>query len=392
MTTVHVIIPAAGRGARFSTSGANKVFASVCGRPILSWTASAFSDHPRVDSIVVVAAPGEEDACRSALDGIAKVTAVVTGGDTRQKSVALGLTRVPEDGGIVLVHDAARPLIRAEVIDRCIDGAIAHGGAVAALPVADTLKAATVDGRVERTVPRDGLWAMQTPQAFPEARLRAAHIVATESGFVGTDEASLIERAGGAPVHLVMGSLQNFKVTLAEDAALADAILRSRKKELPMRVGFGYDIHRFADGRRLVLGGVEFPPVAGKGLDGHSDADVLLHAICDALLGAAGLPDIGHLYPNTDSRYSGIASTLLLQDVRERLAGLGYRVSNVDATLIAEAPKIGPRVEEIRGTIAEHLGIERDLIGVKATTNEGIGSLGHGEGIAAHAVASIFRT
>lgn len=413
MTTVCAIIPAAGRGARYSTSGINKVFAKVCGRPILRWTATAFSSHPRIDGIIVVAGADEVEECRELLAGLDKIVAVVPGGVTRQESVARGLALVDDDA-VVLVHDAARPLVTADIIDRCIDGVLARGSAVAAIPVADTLKAATAEGRIERTVDRTGLWAMQTPQSFVTRDLKAAYEYAEASGFAGTDEASLIEHHGAREVYLVDGSAQNFKVTRADDAGLAEAVLEARggaAREAEarcgvktvheaeaqcgietMRVGFGYDIHRFAEGRKLILGGVEFPSPDGVGLDGHSDADVLLHALCDALLGAAGLSDIGHLYPNTDSRYKGIASTLLLQDVRSRLADLNYRVSNVDVTVIAEKPKIGPKVEEIRAIIADHLSIDRDRVGIKATTNEGIGALGHGEGIAAHAVACIIRS
>jgi len=390
MTSVYVIIPAAGRGARFSTSGTNKVFAGIGGRPILRWTAAAFSSHPRVDHIVIVAGPDELEECLHALSGLDKVAAIVPGGATRQESVERGLAAIADPDSIVLVHDAARPMVSSEIIDRCIDGVLAKGNAVAAIPVADTLKRVDA-GTILETVDRSALWAVQTPQAFRTADLRSACESAHTAGFSGTDESSLIERFGSVPVHIVAGAPENFKITRAEDLALAEAVFASRRKAEDMRVGFGYDIHRFAAGRKMVLGGVLFEMEDGIGLDGHSDADVLLHAVCDALLGAAGLPDIGHMFPNTDLRYKDIESTVLLENVRKRLDEEGYRVSNLDATVIAERPKIAPFVQEIRSIIADilHTGIDR--IGIKATTNEGLGAIGEGQGIAAHAVACIVR-
>jgi len=356
----------------------------------LRWTAAAFSSHPRVDHIVIVAGPDELEECRHALSGLDKVAAIVPGGATRQESVERGLAAIADPDSIVLVHDAARPMVSSEIIDRCIDGVLAKGNAVAAIPVADTLKRVDA-GTILETVDRSALWAVQTPQAFRSADLRSACESAHTAGFSGTDEASLIERFGSVPVHIVAGAPENFKITRAEDLALAEAVFASRRKAEDMRVGFGYDIHRFAAGRKMVLGGVLFEMEDEIGLDGHSDADVLLHAVCDALLGAAGLPDIGHMFPNTDLRYKDIESTVLLENVRKRLDEEGYRVSNLDATVIAERPKIAPFVQEIRSTIADilHTGIDR--IGIKATTNEGLGAIGEGQGIAAHAVACIVR-
>lgn len=393
MTATYALIPAAGRAARFNTDAAasgNKIFAPLVGRPLLRWTVEAFAAHAAVDGIMVVAQPGEVARCREALDGIDKLLSIIPGGETRQASVAIGLYALggaPDD--LVLVHDGARPLVTADTIDRCINGAREFGNAVAALPVADTLKAVDEQQTVERTVDREGLWAVQTPQAFPVAMLYEAHVAARDAGWTGTDEASLVEKFGDQPVHLVLGALDNLKVTRPDDLRLAEAVLRARREELvgQTRIGFGYDIHRLVAGRRLVLGGVEIP--SPRGLDGHSDADVLLHALCDALLGAAGLPDIGNLFPNTDPAYEGISSFHLLRQVWERLQTAGYAVGNVDLTLIAESPKIAPHVPQMRALIAQALGIEPARVGIKATTNEGLGSLGRGEGIAAHAVAAI---
>ena len=397
MTAIFALIPAAGRAARFNnqagTDGTNKVFAPLAGKTILRWTAEAFAAHEGIDGIVVVAGPSEVALCREALAGVDKLLAIVPGGETRQESVAIGLFTL---GGaaddLVLVHDGARPLVSAEVITRCLEGAKEHGNAVAALPVADTLKAVDENHCVQRTVDREGLWAVQTPQAFRVATLYDAHIAARDAGWTGTDEASLVEKFSDELVHLVVGDPSNFKITRPEDLPLAEALLSSRRENfMPQtRIGFGYDIHRLIPNRRLILGGVGIP--SPLGLDGHSDADVLLHALCDALLGAAGLPDIGNLFPNTDSAYKDISSLELLRQVMSHLTFGGYGVGNVDLTLIAEAPKISPHVLQMRTRIADVLNIEPARVGIKATTNEGLGSLGRGEGIAAHAVALVIAS
>ena len=392
MTATYALIPAAGRAARFSGSGAggNKVFAPLGGKSLLYWTAQAFAAHTEIDGIVVVAGPDEVAQCREALTGIQNVLAVVAGGQTRQESVAVGLFTLggdPDD--LILVHDGARPLVTAAVIDRCIEGARKWGNAVAALPVSDTLKAVDESLTIQRTVEREGLWAMQTPQAFRLNTLFEAYSAARDTGWMGTDEAALVEQFGEEPVHLVLGDPSNLKVTRPDDLSLAEAILQARRENSPMqtRIGFGYDIHPLIAGRTLMIGGIEIP--SPFGLDGHSDADVLLHALCDALLGAAGLPDIGHLFPNTDDAYKNISSLKLLREVIRHLQEANYAVGNVDMTLIAEAPKIAPYIAQMRTGIADALLVEPSQVGIKATTNEQLGSLGRGEGIAAHAVAAI---
>lgn len=396
MTGVYALIPAAGRAARFSkenSSSGNKMFAPLLGQPVLRWTVEAFAAHPDVNGVVVVAAPNEVALCREALAGLPNVLAVVLGGATRQASVAMGLFALggaPDD--LILVHDGARPLVTPAVISRCLEAARQYGNAVAALPVADTLKAVDDAQTVQRTVDREGLWAVQTPQVFSVSALYDAHTQARDAGWLGTDEASLVEMFGDTPVHLVSGDPANFKITCPEDLTLADAVLSARAST-PMphvpqtRIGFGYDIHPLIEGRSLMLGGVPIP--SPRGLDGHSDADVLLHALCDALLGAAALPDIGHLFPNTDSAYKNISSLVLLRHVAAKVTEKGAAIVNVDMTLIAEAPKIAPYVAQMREAIAEALAIAPTRVGIKATTNEGLGSLGRGEGMAAHAVASV---
>ncbi|MGO8672916.1 MAG: 2-C-methyl-D-erythritol 4-phosphate cytidylyltransferase [Capsulimonadaceae bacterium] len=391
----------------------NKVLAHLCGRPVLRWTVDAFAAHGEVDGIVVVTGQRDVQVCREILSGADKLLSIVAGGRTRQESVYIGLSMLAGDpDAFVMVHDGARPLIDSGTISRCLAAARDLGNAVAALPVSDTLKSADSGQVVRETVDRRGLWAVQTPQVFRWSSLAAAHLAAQESAFAGTDDASLVEFLGRERVNLVDGSAENIKITLPADARIAEALLSDRagltlphplSKEMGaplsvlnpmdgMRVGFGYDIHRFAVGRRLFLGGVEFDPVDGCGLEGHSDADVLLHAVCDALLGAAAQPDIGCLFPNTDPDYVGISSLELLARVKERLAGLGYGILNIDVTVIAERPKIGPRVAHMRAVVADTLGISPDRVGIKATTNEGLGAVGEGMGIAAHAVASVLRS
>lgn len=399
MTATYVLIPAAGHGARFSSSGENKVFAPLAGQPILRRTVAAFSEHSAIDGIVVVTRTADVARCRETLAGLDNVLAVVSGGASRQESVSIGLFALgAEPDDIILVHDGARPLVTAGVIDRCIAGVIANGCAVAAMPVSDTLKMTEPDGMsasgetvIVRDVSRDGLWAVQTPQAFRFQTLLNAHVAARNAGFVGTDEASLVQKLADVPVHLVPGRADNLKVTRAEDLILAEAILAARQGERisETRVGFGYDVHRLIAGRTLMLGGVAVPDPQGRGLDGHSDADVLLHALCDALLGAAGLPDIGVLFPNTDAAFAGADSKELARDVARRVAEAGFAIINVDMTLIAETPKIAPYVPQMREAIAAVLGIQTSRVGMKATTHEGLGAMGAGQGMAAHAVASL---
>ena len=396
----YALIPAAGRAARFQSgadgspgNSGNKVYAPLAGKPVLRWTAEAFASHPEIEGIVVVCGPEEVADCRAALAGTEKLLAIVPGGRTRQESVAMGLFAL--GGGaddLVMVHDGARPLVSAGVITRCLEASLRLGNSVAALPVTDTLKAADETQIVTRTVDRESLWAVQTPQVFRVATLYEAHTSARDRGWTGTDEASLVEMFTDESVHLTLGEPENFKITRPEDLRLAEALLLPRSEAVPMlpRIGFGYDIHPLIEGRRLFLGGVEIP--SDRGLDGHSDADVLLHALCDALLGAAALPDIGNLFPNTDAAYKNISSLTLLREVFGHLTKLGYAVGNVDITVIAEAPKIAPHVLQMRKIIAEALGVTPSQVGIKATTNEGLGALGRSEGIAAHAVALIARS
>jgi 2-C-methyl-D-erythritol 2,4-cyclodiphosphate synthase/2-C-methyl-D-erythritol 4-phosphate cytidylyltransferase len=424
---VCALIPAAGRGARFGGSD-NKVFVPLAGRPLLGWTLDAFARCDAVDAIVLVG--GEADAPRlreiGERYGGGKLRAVTRGGETRQESVRLGLAACG-DAALVAVHDAARPCITPEIIDDVIRAAAdSRYGATAAIPVSDTLVRAwtplsgippRADGhpRCAALVSRDGLWAIQTPQCFATSTLRDAHDRAQRCRMAATDDMSLVcpidpehVRSSSDSGRLVPGSPENLKVTRPEDLAIAEAILTRRLQqrradvpqpavtrpepaaEPPFRIGYGYDVHAFAEGRPLYLGGVLFPE-ADRGLLGHSDADVLLHAVCDALLGAAGLGDIGKLFPPSDARHKDRRSTEFLSEVGIRIRDSGWQVGNVDAMVLAEAPRVGPRVAEMRACIAAALETAPERISIKATTNEGMGFVGRGEGIAVHATALLMR-
>lgn len=343
------------------------------------------------DSLTIIGQPGDLEECRKAVEllrplgGVTERIRYVAGGASRQDSVRCGLQSLADAPGdaVVLVHDAARPFVSVDLIERCIASAVEYGSGVAAVPVHDTIRRADENDVPVQTVDRTGLWAMQTPQAFRLDLLRRASDRAEQTGFQGTDEASLVEQLQG--VRLVKGDRENIKITTSDDLRFAEQWLGGRMPE--MRVGCGYDIHRLVEGRDLWLGGVKIP--YDRGLDGHSDADVALHAICDALLGAAGMPDIGQLYPNTDESITGASSIGFLMDVADRLASAGWTVMNVDCTLIAERPKIGPYVSRMREKISYALKIEPARVGIKATTNEGLDDTGAGAGIACHAAACL---
>ncbi|WP_084413202.1 2-C-methyl-D-erythritol 4-phosphate cytidylyltransferase [Desulfovirgula thermocuniculi] len=384
MGKVAAVIVAAGRAARMG--GVNKQFLPLGGLPVLARSLLAFEAAPSVEECVVVAPPGETGRVAVLARGewgCRKVVAVVPGGESRQESVLAGLLALSPRTGMVIVHDGARPLLEPELVEAVLAEANHWGAATLAVPVRDTVKEADGDGFVARTLPRERLWLAQTPQAFRFALLLEAHRRARELGLAATDDAALVE-ALGHPVRLVRGSYRNLKITFPEDYEAALALVGG---VMPVRFGFGYDVHRLVAGRPLVLGGVTVPfPL---GLEGHSDADVLLHAVMDALLGAAGLGDIGRHFPDTDPHYAGASSLWLLEQVGQMLSQKGFRVQNIDATLVAQAPRLAGYIPAMEHNIARALGVDAARVNVKATTTEGLGFAGRGEGMAAYAVAAL---
>jgi 2-C-methyl-D-erythritol 4-phosphate cytidylyltransferase / 2-C-methyl-D-erythritol 2,4-cyclodiphosphate synthase len=374
---VGAILAAGGSGQR---AGVAKQWLVLGGETILRRAARVLAACEAVDEIVAVVPPGEEARGAAELEGLGKPGRAVTGGAARADSVRNGLAATA-GFGIIVIHDAARPFASGALATRVIAAAALDGAALAAVPVTDTVKRAA-EGRVAETLDRRVLWLAQTPQAFRRDVLLAAYAAAGDEASRATDECALVERTG-APVTVVPGEPGNFKITGPEDVARARALL-----EAPVAMGVGYDTHRFAAGRRLVLGGVEFE---GDGLLGHSDADVCAHAIGDAILGAAGLGDLGRHFPDTDPQWKGVSSLALLRAIAAKAAERGWRVGNCDVTLAAKRPKVAPRAEEMRTRLAEALGVLPAQVNVKATTGEGMGFVGRGEGIAAHAVALLLR-
>lgn len=380
----YAVVVAAGRGVRMGAA-VNKVLLPLCGEPVIRHAVRAFCEADEIDGVVVVTFAEETEQMRAALCGLEKVCAIVPGGSTRQESVKNGLDALPKEARIALVHDGARPLISRELIARCIRQTEDCGSAVVCTPVTDTVKVEK-DGCVVRTLDRSQLRAVQTPQCFFAGELKAAYEAAARDGVSVTDDASVMEHAGHS-VHLLESSEVNFKLTTPEDLRRAEDIIGERKfmQRLP-RTGFGYDVHKLVSGRRLILCGKEIP--WEKGLDGHSDADVAVHALMDALLGAACLGDIGRLYPDNDPAFEGADSMKLLADVLRRVKDAGYAVVHADVTIVAQKPKLMPYMDEMRRNLENAM--PGAQVNVKATTTERLGFEGRGEGISAQAVATIW--
>ena len=387
MSAIAIIL-AAGTGRRMGGE-TPKLFLPLGGRPILSYTLEAFEKAEQVRAVVVVTHESMSDACQKGIVerfGLRKVTDLIVGGAERQDSVRAGLHAVRGRADIVVVHDGDRPFVTPDLIDNSVEMCKESEGAVTAVPLTDTVKVAKA-GRVIETLDRTRLWAAQTPQTFPFDLLWEAHEKARSERIKGTDEASLVERLGHSPT-LIEGLQENIKITTPGDLLLAETILKNREgKGRRLRVGHGYDIHRLVEGRRMVLGGVEIP--FEKGLLGHSDADVLCHAVADALLGALGLGDIGVHFPDSDPRYKDLSSLVLLKRVADKLAKASAKIENIDATLVAEHPKIAPYADRMRQNIGRTLDLSMDRVSIKATTNEGMGALGREEGMAAWAIALV---
>lgn len=380
------VVPAAGRGERFG-GGSPKALIPVRGRPLVEYALAALGASA-VETIVVAAPPDAVESVAHAARRAAgaKVAAVVPGGSDRQASVARGLAALPAGPEIVLVHDGARPLVPVALIDAVATAAAEDGAAVAAVAVDDTVRRGG-EGWLQTTIDRAGLFRVQTPQAFHRSLLEMAHREAEQAGFHGTDDAALVERLG-RPVRLVPGAPLNLKVTVPADLEVVEALLRRDEPiSFAPRVGIGFDAHRLTPGRPLVLGGVTIP--FPRGLAGHSDADVVAHAVMDALLGAAGRGDIGRFFPPDDPAYRGADSMDLLRRVGAILAEGGWRAAHIDVVVMAEAPRLAPHTEAMRAAMAQALATDPARISIKATTLEGMGALGREEGIAAQAVASL---
>jgi 2-C-methyl-D-erythritol 4-phosphate cytidylyltransferase/2-C-methyl-D-erythritol 2,4-cyclodiphosphate synthase len=378
-----VIIAAAGSGSRMQAD-IPKQFLELAGKPLLIHTVEPFYRSEVIGPIVVAASPEHRALTRELLDlhfpDTSAIT-VVAGGSRRQDSVKCGLDSIADDCRVILVHDGARPLVSADLIRRCHEAIVEHGAAIAAVPVKDTLKREGDRGIIAATIDRTGLWQAQTPQGATRELLERAYRLNGEQTV--TDEASLFENTSIA-VRIVAGEEANIKVTRPEDLILAASILSSRKRSSPMRIGHGFDAHRFAAGRKLVLGGVDIEH--HQGLAGHSDADVVCHALCDALLGAAGDGDIGRHFPDTDEKYRNISSLILLEAVVERCLDRQMKVANADITIICQAPKLASFIEEMESNLARHCRVDPAQINIKATTTEKMGYAGRQEGIGCHAV------
>ena len=377
---VTAIIAAGGSGTRLGAA-VPKQLLQLGDRTILQRAIDAFRLHPGVAEVIVALPEAIIAAPPSWLEGVR----LVAGGERRQDSVANAFAAIAADAEIVMIHDAARPFVSADVITRAIDAAATHGAAIVALPVSDTVKRVVREGGagggvIAETLPRDEIFLAQTPQAFRRDVLSAA-IAAGRGSATATDEAMLAERAGHH-VHVVVGDATNVKITTAAD--LERARERAAHSQSTSRVGVGYDLHRLVEGRPLILGGVDIP--AERGALGHSDADVVCHSLTDAILGAARAGDIGQHYPDTDPRWKGASSIELLREVAALVRGRGFAVENVDVVVILERPKIGPYRDAIQLRLAEALGLDAGRVSVKGKTNEGVDAVGRGEAIAAHAV------
>jgi len=374
------LVVAAGRGYRLG-GDLPKQYLTLGGRPILRHCLATFAAHPDISAVRVVIHPDDRPLYDQAARGL-DLLEPVNGGAERQDSVRLGLESLADLGpDHVLIHDAARPFLTLDVIDRVIAALDEDAGVIPAVAQADTLKRADADGRITGTVDRSGLWRAQTPQGFRFPELLEAHKAAV--GQALTDDAAVLEAAGGV-VRLVAGAEDNVKITTVDDLRRAERRFQGPGE---VRVGSGFDVHAFGPGDHVTLGGVRIPHTYG--LVGHSDADVALHALADAIYGAIAAGDIGRHFPPTDDRWKGAPSDVFLRHAGSLVEALGGRVVNLDLTLMCERPKVGPHRAAIAASIAGILGLDGGRVAVKATTTEQLGFTGRGEGMAAQATATV---
>lgn len=381
-----LIVPAAGSGNRIG-AGINKLFLPVAGKPLLQFTLERLCAAACVDEIIVAIAPVDEQRFADLLLNLPtkKKIRYVMGGETRQESVANALQKISPDSDNVLIHDGARPYIHSEDLENICIALQESAGAVLVQKVANTVKLVAEDGSSITTYPRERVFLAETPQGFRRKVLMDMYATDTETLKNCTDDCQLFEKLGKQP-RLILAKHRNDKITFGEDLERFEWEMMTKGIT---RVGIGYDIHQTCEGRKLFLGGVEIK--WDKGLLGHSDADVVMHALADALLGAAGLADIGTYFPDNNPQWENVAGKVLLAKVRHILLREGFLIQNVDVTVVAERPKLQPHIEAMKKNIADALRIAVKYVGVKATTNEKLGPVGKGSGIAAMATASIIE-
>ncbi len=384
---ISCIVLAAGAGRRMAYKE-NKIFIPLGRYSIIQRTLQNVANLQGLKEIILVVADGEQDYMAEHIKvlNLTVPVDIVLGGAERQDSVACGLNVVDESSNIVLVHDGARPLAATEMFSAVAEAANIYGAATGGVPATDTIKRVDTEHTVIETLKRSELYQIQTPQGFQKDLFKEAHQMARDLNYLGTDDVSLVEYLGKS-VHIVEGDYCNIKVTTPNDIAVAKRYLGIEDKR--MRVGFGYDIHQLKAGRPCILGGVQIESELGP--DGHSDADVLIHALMDAMLGAAGLRDIGFYFPPEDDQYKGISSMLLLEKVNSLLKERGLQAYNIDIMVISETPKLKPHIDTMKANLQSVLEIPLDRISIKATTNEMLGAIGRREGIAAQAVVSVYE-
>ncbi|MCD7847225.1 MAG: 2-C-methyl-D-erythritol 2,4-cyclodiphosphate synthase [Oscillospiraceae bacterium] len=370
--SAELILACGGRSTRMG--GENKLLSMISGKPCIYRSCKPFCDFPEIKRIIISAPEELFDTYKAALDGIDKPILFVNSGETRQQSVANAVKAATED--IIMIHDGARPLVSCDEIKASLDDAFRFGNSIISTPMTETIRFS--DGETSYSPDRSKFYLIKTPQSFS----RKLYLYALENSTGDyTDDAQLLDSVGIKP-HLTMGSRNNIKITVSEDLKMAEGLIGSS-----IRIGHGYDVHKLVPDRKLILGGVEIPYTLG--LLGHSDADVLTHALMDSLLGAAALGDIGKLFPDSDDRYKGADSIELLKEVCRVLRANGFEIVNTDITVIAQKPKLASYILAMREVLASAMDIDIGCVSVKATTEEGLGFTGTGDGISAHAVSLI---
>ncbi|MDA8244887.1 MAG: 2-C-methyl-D-erythritol 4-phosphate cytidylyltransferase [Elusimicrobia bacterium] len=386
--TAEAIILAGGAGTRM---GREKQYLPLAGRPMIEWTVEAFVASGLFSKVILALGPGNLERHGGAWREAGVETAPA--GPTRTDSLRSAFRLVSPGAGLVAVHDGARPLVSRELIKACLAGADEAGAAVPAVPLKDTVKTVSADGRVfESTPPRSSMMAVQTPQCYRREVLADLLAAAEKKDY--SDESQVLERLG-IKAAVVRSDYRNIKITTPEDVVIAEAFMKDAKQTTSRsyvavsRAGFGYDIHRLVEGRPLILGGVKIEHP--RGLLGHSDGDVVLHSICDALLGAISAGEIGVYFPPTDLTIMGISSAAIAEKTLEVLASRKARIINVDATIVAEEPKLKPHYEAIRDSVARILRMDKADVSIKAKSREGLGEVGHGDAIVCYATASVLK-